>query len=134
MLRAITTISGILFVVLVANACTGIVPLTQGHYPPQIDTGEVEVIDVRDMERTRVERILSDHIVISRFDVRIPQGDDFEQRLADAIEKGKTRTLRSGGRVLLLTDNSEMIAVIKQDARYGGALDAITMYVMLRRM
>jgi hypothetical protein len=85
------------------------------------------------MERAGFERTLNEHLLIARFDVRVPQSANFEQRLADEVEKGKSKALSVGGNVLMYTDNSEMIAVIKQDARYAGAHDAITMYVMLRR-
>ena len=133
MLRGLTLVSCIAVAALAVNACTGVVPLEAGHYPPMLDTGEVHVIDARGMERSRVEQLLEQHYVIARFDVRVPQGDAFEQRLADKVEQQKTKALSSGGNVLMFTDNSEMIAVIKRDARYAGASDAITMYVMLRR-
>jgi hypothetical protein len=126
--------SGIALVAFVAHGCTGVVPLAAGHYPAQLDTGVVRVIDAREMARSGVERILNEHIVIARFDVSLPRSDDFEQRLSAEVEKGKVRTLSEGGRALMYTDNSELIGVIKQDARYAGAPDVITMYVMLRRM
>jgi hypothetical protein len=50
------------------------------------------------------------------------------------VEKGMARVFKSGGRVLMYTDNSELTAVIKRDARYAGASHAVTIYVMLRRM
>ena len=58
----------------------------------------------------------------------------FEQSLVEEVEKAKPKVLSSGGRVLMYTDTSELIAVMKQNARYAGAIGAITMYVMLRRM
>ena len=133
MLRALAMLSGIVLVALVAHGCTGVVPLADGYYPALLDTGEVRVIDARRMDRAQVERVLDEHRVIARFDVLIRQGADFEQNVTAEVEKGKATTLKSGGNVLMYTDNSELIAVIKRDARYAGAPDAITMYVMLPR-
>ena len=133
MLRAITCLSCAILVLLVLHGCMGVVPLAPGYYPAILDTGEVHVIDARGMQRSQVERVLEQHHVIARFYVRLRQRADFEELLAEEVEKGKPKALDAGGNVLMLTDDSEMIAVIKQDARYAGALDAVTMYVMLRR-
>jgi len=94
-----------------------------------LDTGEVRVIDARTLDRAQTEAVLEQHNVIGRFDVRVPQRG-FEEKLAIEVEKGKQRALSAGGNVLMYTDDSELIAVIKHDARYAGAPDAITMYVM----
>ena len=94
----------------------------------------MHVIDARSMDRTDLERVLDEHLLIGRFDVSIPEGDEFEQSLVEEVEKAKPKVLTAGGRVLMYTDNSELIAVLKQNARYAGAMGAITMYVMLRRM
>jgi hypothetical protein len=126
-------LSGIALVALVVNGCSGVVSLAPGHYPAMLDTGEVRVIDARVMERSRVEQLLDDHHVIARFDVRTPGSADFEQQLAEEVEKGKPKALDAGGNVLMFTDDSEMIAVTERDAHYAGASDALTMYVMLRR-
>ena len=133
MLRTLAVVAGIVFVALVAHGCMSVVPLSEGFYPAQLDTGEVQVIDARTMERTSIERILDAHYVIGRFDVSIPDGQNFEQVLTDEVKKGEARALNAGGRVLMYTDDSDMIAVIKRDARYAGAQGAITMYVMLAR-
>ena len=132
--RTSAVLSGLALVAIVAYGCTSVVPLTEGHYPAQLDTGEVQLIDAREMERTDIERVLAEHFIVGRFDVSIPGGDDFEQRLQVEVEKGKERVLKAGGRVLMYTDNSELIAIMKQDARYAGASGAITMYALLRRM
>ena len=134
MLRPLAVVSGIAVVALISFSCANVVALDAGFFPTQLDTGEVHVIDARSMQRTGVERVLDEHYVIGRFDVSIPVGDDFEQRLLEQVTKATPRVLQSGGRVLMYTDNSELIAVIKHDARYAGALGAITMYVLLRRM
>lgn len=133
MSRSLAALGGLVTVVLIANGCSNVVRLAEGYYPPMLDTGEVRVIDARGMERAGFERTLNEHLLIARFDVRIPQSADFEQRLAEEVEKGKSKALTAGGNVLMYTDESEMIAVIKRDARYAGAQDAITMYVMLHR-
>ena len=133
MRRTLAVVSGVAIVALVAYGCSSVVSLTPGHFPAQPDTGEVQIIDARTMDRTGIERVLAEHYLIGRFDATIPRGDDYEQRLLEEVEKGKTRALRSGGRTLMYTDDSELIAVMKQDARFAGASDAITMYVLLRR-
>jgi hypothetical protein len=134
MLRAFGTGISAALAVLLASGCSTVVPLAEGFFPAQLDTAEVHVIDARGMDRTGIERVLDEHFLVGRFDVSIPEGDDFEQRLNQEVEKAKSRVLEAGGRVLMFTDNSELIAVMKQNARYAGATGAITMYVMLRRM
>ena len=133
MYRALTLVVAILSVVLVANGCSNVTPLAAGYFPAMLDTGEVRIIDARDMERAQLERTLNEHLVIGRFDVRIPAGEDFDRRLDEETEKGKAKSLTAGGNVLMFTDDSEIVGVIMQDARYAGAPGAITMYVMLRR-
>jgi hypothetical protein len=132
MSRTSVVLLGIALVAVVAHGCTGVVPLAPGYYPAMLDTGEVRVIDARTLDRAQTEAVLEQHNVIGRFDVRVPQRG-FEEKLAIEVEKGKQRALSAGGNVLMYTDDSELIAVIKHDARYAGAPDAITMYVMLPR-
>jgi uncharacterized protein YheU (UPF0270 family) len=134
MSRTVGPSFAIALTVLFAYGCSSVLPLDKGHYPAQLDTGEVQVIDARRMDRTGLERVLEEHYLVGRYDVSIRDGDDFEQRLNHEVEKAKPRVLNAGGRVLMYTDNSELIAVMKRDARYAGAIGAITMYVMLRRM
>jgi hypothetical protein len=133
MSRTVGTSFAIALAVLFAYGCSSVVPLAEGFYPTQLDTGEVHVIDARGMDRSGLERVLDEHLLVGRFDVSIPEGDEFEQSLVEEMEKAKPKVLNAGGRVLMYTDNSELIAVMKQNARYAGAMGAITMYVMLRR-
>jgi len=114
-------------------ACTSVVSLDPGHFPSRLPSESVRVVDARELDRGRLERILEEHYTIGRFDISIPGGDDFERKLEEAVENGKRRVLASGGNVLLFTDQSDMLAVLKRDARYAGSPDAITMYVMLPR-
>lgn len=132
MSRTQVVMLGVVLAAAVAQGCTGVVPLAPGYYPAMLDTGEVRTIDARALTRAQTEAVLEQHNVIGRFDVRIPRRG-YEEKLAVAVEKGKQRALRSGGNVLMYTDNSELIAVIKRDARYAGGPDMITMYVMLPR-
>lgn len=134
MSRAVGTSFAIALAVLFAYGCSSVVPLAEDFYPAQLDTGEVHVIDARGMDRSSLERVLDEHLLVGRFDVSIPEGYEFEQSLIEEVEKAKPKVLSAGGRVLMYTDNSELIAVLKQNARYAGAMGAITMYVMLRRM
>jgi hypothetical protein len=123
----------ILLVVAATMGCSNLVPLSQGRYAPLSDTVEVQVIDARDMTRERLERVLNEHEMIARFDARPRSGGDVESELADALEKGKRKAREAGGSVLLYTDDSELIATIVRDARFAGAPDAVTMYVLRRR-
>ena len=134
MLRTTAVLVGPALIALLAYGCSSVVPLDQGYYPAQLDTGDVQVIDARGMTRANIERVLEEHHLIGRFDKSIPAGDDFEQKLQQKVEEGKATVLKAGGRVLMYTDNSELIAVMKQDARFAGASGSITMYVLLRRM
>jgi hypothetical protein len=134
MSRTVGTSFATTLAVLFAYGCSSVVPLDGGFYTAQLDTGEVHVIDARGMDRSGLERVLDEHLLVGRFDVSIPEGDEFEQNLVEEVEKAKPKVLNAGGRVLMYTDNSELIAVLKQNARYAGAMGVITMYVMLRRM
>lgn len=134
MSRTVATNFTVTLAVLFAYGCSNVVYLDAGNFPAQLDTAEVRVIDAREMDRAGLERVLEEHHLVGRFDLSIPEEDDFEQRLDQELEKAKPKVLNAGGRVLMYTDNSELIAVMKRDARYAGALGAITMYVLLRRM
>jgi hypothetical protein len=131
--RTLVVFSGVALVALAAQGCLNLIPLDPGYYPAVLDTGEVRIVDARGMERAQVETLLREHHLVARFDVRIPRSADFEQCLAEEVEKGKARALAAGGNTLMYTDDSQLIAIIKTDARYAGAANAITMYVMLPR-
>ena len=132
-MRRILGIAGaIASVGLVISACSSVVPLTDRYFPPVLDTGEVYVLDAREMNRAQLTRVLDENTLIGRFDIRIPSGADYDSHLATKIEESKPKVLQAGGNMLMYTDNSELIGVIKQDARFAGAPDAMTMYVLLR--
>ncbi len=114
------------------SACSSVVPLTERYYPPVLDTGEVYVLDARELNRAQLTRVLDENTLVGRFDIRIPSGPTYESDLAQKIEESKPKVLQAGGNMLMYTDNSEMVGVIKQDARFAGAQDAVTIYVLLR--
>ena len=131
MIRASLVLTAVALLLFAAQGCSTMVQLEAGHYPPMLDTGDVRVIDARGMGREQIENILNEHSVIGRFDVMIPRNEDLEPRLTEEVEKGKPKALAAGGNVLMYTDDSEMVAVIMRNARYAGAPNAITMYVLL---
>ena len=114
------------------SSCSRAVPLGSGYYQPILDSTEVEVIDANDFDREEMTRLLNDYEIISRFDVTVIVGGDYDAALAKELEKAKTRTLAAGGRTLMYTENSELVAVIKRDAHFAGSSEGIVMYVMQR--
>ena len=116
----------------VLSSCSNVVPLGAGYHAPILVPTEVEVIDANDFDRAEMSRLLNNYAILSRFDVTVIAGDDYDAALAKALEKAKIKTLAAGGRTLMYTENSELVAVIKRDARFAGSSEAIVMYVLQR--
>ena len=117
---------------IVLSSCSNVVPLGAGYHAPILVPTEVEVIDANDFDRAEMSRLLNNYAIISRFDVTVIAGDDYDAALAKALEKAKTKALAAGGRTLMYTENSELVAVIKRDARFAGSSEGVVMYVMQR--
>jgi hypothetical protein len=117
----------------VLAACAPSVDLSPYQFPRTPDDVEIRVIDARTVARPELERVLRDHYVLARFNAHVRGGDDREEQIARAVEKGKSVVRTKGGRVLVYTDDSQLIAAIMQDARFAGPSDAIVMYVLRPR-
>ncbi len=116
----------------ILSSCSNIVPLGAGYHAPILVPTEVDVIDGNDFDREAMTRLLNDYEIISRFDVIVRAGNDYDAALAEELEKAKKKTLEAGGRTLMYTENSELVAVIKRDARFAGSSEGIVMYVLQR--
>ncbi len=117
---------------IVLSSCSNVVPLGAGYHAPILVPTEVEVIDANDFDRAEMSRLLNNYAIISRFDVMVIAGDDYDAALAKELEKAKKKALASGGRTLMYTENSELVAVIKRDARFAGSSEGVVMYVLQR--
>lgn len=111
-------------------ACSNIVPLTEARYPWTHDTVTVRTIDARGMSRAELEDVLRPLEFIGRFGLRLRHNDEFEEKLAEALDESKAQIKRLGADVLLYTDDSELVAAIAQDARYAGLAYDIVVYVL----
>ncbi|MFQ5702734.1 MAG: nuclear transport factor 2 family protein [Gemmatimonadales bacterium] len=114
--------------------CSNVVPLSSEFHPAILEDVEVQIIDANDFDRQQMVRLLAEYDILSRFDVEIRSRDNYDEALAEELENAKIKALAAGGRVLMYTRNSELVGVIKQDARYAGASNVTTMYVLQRKV
>ncbi len=130
-----STTCGVKVVVLamLVVGCTNVISLSRFNYPPRPPDAPVELIDVRNMERPAVQRVLTEYDVLARFHALTRQGDRYEESVAEIVENAKADVRERGGHALLYTHDSETIAAIYQDVKYAGPSDALVMYILRRK-
>ena len=125
-LRAVT----ILTIAMILTACNPLVPLTQARFGRLPDSEEIEIIDATRMSRTELERTIGEHQMLSRVHYRLRSGDRRQGDFDKALAKGQKEARKSGGNVILYTEDSQLVATIMQDVRYAGPEGTLVIYIM----
>ena len=128
-LRAVT----ISAIAVALTACNPLVPLSQARYDRLLDSEEIEVIDGALMSRTELERVFGEHQVLSRVHYLLRSGDHRQGDFDKALAKGQEEARKSGGNVIIYTEDSQLVATIMQDVRYAGPEGTLVIYIMRKR-
>ena len=125
-LRAVT----IPAIAVALTACNPLVPLSQARYDRLLDSEEIEVIDATLMSRTELERALGEHQMLGRVHYQLRSGNRRQGDFDKALAKGLEAARRSGGNVILHTEDSQLVATIMQDVRYAAPEGTLVIYIM----
>lgn len=122
--------------VTMAAACSPVVwmgPYRSGGFAPLRDSAEVHLIDGRGMDRAELESVLDEHYLLARVHRQLPYRGDREEAVQKEIEKALPLIRRSGGDTALYLEDSAVMGVIFQNARYAGPPEALVIYIMRRK-
>jgi hypothetical protein len=123
-------------VLLVTTACSPIVwmrPYGPGDFRPLLDSKPIRLVDGRNMSRAELEAVIEEHRVLARFHTRLPNRGDHEEAVKAELEKAKRIARTAGGDAVLYLEDSSIMGVIFQNARYAGPPNAFVMYILRRR-
>ncbi len=85
------------------------------------------------MSRTELERVFGEHQVLSRVHYLLRSGDHRQGDFDKALAKGQEEARKSGGNVIIYTEDSQLVATIMQDVRYAGPEGTLVIYIMRKR-
>lgn len=123
-------------VVLVTAACSPVVWMgSHGlrDFEPLLDSRPIRLIDGRNMSRPALEAVIAEHYVLARLHYNMPNRGDREEAVKRQLEKAERLVRSAGGDAVLYLEDSAIMGVIFQDARYAGPPNALVMYILRRR-
>ncbi len=124
---------GSVLVTLALVGCGKAVYLGGQAYAALPDSVAVRIIDATGVTRRELEGVLREHEILARFHVMVTSSEHYDEELARELEKKTAEARLLGGRVLMHTRDSELVATIAHDARYAGPSGAVVIYVLRRR-